>query len=290
MSEQESQVEPTAEGQAEATESQVDEATVLGNISELLGNQQEEEQQPIQPEAEVQPEVEPEKPQELTIDEAMVNEHPELKMYLGKPLKDLGKAYSNIVKAFTKNQMRLKEIEKEQAKKIPKASEFPDSVEKPDDFEKALAEYTERIRKEAIQEYRPEPQIDWVAEVGRVLPQGVEVKDVINGFTKFNASRFYDEMGNLRPEPQQFYDQHPEILLNEIKSYYELSSNANKNKNVIQKESNDKAYKTITNSLKKAQENVGDLRGAQFNAVERTTQNKPEDEILAKIYKIAQGQ
>jgi len=97
-------------------------------------------------------------------------------------------------------------------------------------------------------------------------------------------------MGNLRPEPQQFYDKHPEILLNEIQSFYELSSNANKNKNVIQKESNDKAYKTITNSLKKAQENKDDLRGAQFNAVERTTQEKPEDEILAKIYKIAQGQ
>ena len=300
MSEQESQVDATAEGQAEATESQVDDTTILGNISNLLGNQQEpkeEVQEEPKKEEETQAETQVEAPIEPpvpVIDDTMINEYPALKMYKGKPLKDLGKAYQNIVKAFTENQMRLKQIEKEKAKRsIPEPSEVPDPVEKPQEFKKYLQDFAESIKKQAVEEYvsQPrEPQTDWVAEARKVVPEGVDFDAFRNDFMMFNAERFYNELGEVRPEVETFYNANPQILISEMKKHYQLTSNAHKTKDTIAKESKDTAYKTITNSLKKAQENKEDLQGTQFNAVKRTEQNTEEDEILAKILKIAEGQ
>lgn len=295
---EESQELETTESQAEAAEGQVEDSAIE-QIGQLLNNEQSEEpvveaeETKVETQAETQEEAQVETPVPI-IDDTMINEYPALKMYKGKPLKDLGKAYQNIVKAFTENQMRLKQIEKERAKKsIPEPSEVPDPVEKPEEFKKYLQELVDSKKKEAIEEYlsqAKEPQVDWVAEARKIVPEGVDFDAFRNDFMMFNAERFYNELGEVRPEVESFYNANPQILISEMKKHYELTSKANKSKTTIEKESKDTAYKTITNSLKKAKENKEDLQGAQFNAVERSDQSTAEDEILAKIYKIAQGQ
>jgi len=305
----ESQESKTTESQAEATDGQVDEsAEVVGRIGQLLETQesQEETQEtqeltkepkkeetPVETQAETQVETPVEIPVSV-IDDTMINEYPALKMYKGKPLKDLGKAYQNIVKAYTENQMRLKQIEKENAKRsIPEPSEVPDPIEKPEEFKKYLQEFAETTKKQAIEEYlsQPrEPQVDWVAEARKVVPEGVDFDAFRNDFMMFNAERFYNELGEVRPEVESFYNSNPQILISEMKKHYNLTSNAQKTKDTIQKEGKDTAYKTITNSLKKAQENKDDLQGAQFNATERGSVMTEEDQILANIFKIAEGQ
>lgn len=290
---EQSQVEQTAESQAEATESQVENTTdVVEQVGQLLTTEtQDESQEEIQDKTqETKEEVAPVQV-EPVIDDTMINEYPALKMYKGKPLKDLGKAYQNIVKAFTENQMRLKQIEKERAKRsIPEPTEVPDPVENPDEFKKYMETYAASIKQQAIDEYlsQAKVQTDWVAEARKIVPDGVDFNKFIQEFMMFNAERFYNELGEVRPEVENFYNANPQVLISEMKKYYELTSQANKNKSVIEKEGKDTAYKTITNSLKKAQENKDDQL-AQFNAVERSTQVTPEDEILANIYKIAQG-
>lgn len=290
---EQSQVEQTAESQAEATESQVENTTdVVEQVGQLLTTEtQDESQEEIQDKTqETKEEVAPVQV-EPVIDDTMINEYPALKMYKGKPLKDLGKAYQNIVKAFTENQMRLKQIEKERAKRsIPEPTEVPDPVENPDEFRKYMETYAASIKQQAIDEYlsQAKVQTDWVAEARKIVPDGVDFNKFNQEFIMFNAERFYNELGEVRPEVENFYNANPQVLISEMKKYYELTSQANKNKSVIEKEGKDTAYKTITNSLKKAQENKDDQL-AQFNAVERSTQVTPEDEILANIYKIAQG-
>lgn len=290
---EQSQVEQTAESQAEATESQVENTTdVVEQVGQLLTTEtQDESQEEIQDKTqETKEEVAPVQV-EPVIDDTMINEYPALKMYKGKPLKDLGKAYQNIVKAFTENQMRLKQIEKERAKRsIPEPTEVPDPVENPDEFRKYMETYAASIKQQAIDEYlsQAKVQTDWVAEARKIVPDGVDFNKFNQEFMMFNAERFYNELGEVRPEVENFYNANPQVLISEMKKYYELTSQANKNKSVIEKEGKDTAYKTITNSLKKAQENKDDQL-AQFNAVERSTQVTPEDEILANIYKIAQG-
>lgn len=290
---EQSQVEQTAESQAEATESQVENTTdVVEQVGQLLTTEtQDESQEEIQDKTqETKEEVAPVQV-EPVIDDTMINEYPALKMYKGKPLKDLGKAYQNIVKAFTENQMRLKQIEKERAKRsIPEPTEVPDPVENPDEFKKYMETYAASIKQQAIDEYlsQAKVQTDWVAEARKIVPDGVDFNKFNQEFMMFNAERFYNELGEVRPEVENFYNANPQVLISEMKKYYELTSQANKNKSVIEKEGKDTAYKTITNSLKKARENKDDQL-AQFNAVERSTQVTPEDEILANIYKIAQG-
>lgn len=290
---EQSQVEQTAESQAEATESQVENTTdVVEQVGQLLTTEtQDESQEEIQDKTqETKEEVAPVQV-EPVIDDTMINEYPALKMYKGKPLKDLGKAYQNIVKAFTENQMRLKQIEKERAKRsIPEPTEVPDPVENPDEFKKYMETYAASIKQQAIDEYlsQAKVQTDWVAEARKIVPDGVDFNKFNQEFIMFNAERFYNELGEVRPEVENFYNANPQVLISEMKKYYELTSQANKNKSVIEKEGKDTAYKTITNSLKKARENKDDQL-AQFNAVERSTQVTPEDEILANIYKIAQG-
>jgi hypothetical protein len=301
MQEESQELETTesqADGQPEAAEGQVEDSAIE-QIGQLLGNPQEASEQSLEkeePAVSEEPKTEElaKEPVESVIDDTMINEYPALKMYKGKPLKDLGKAYQNIVKAFTENQMRLKQIEKEKAKRsIPEPSEVPDPVEKPQEFKKYLQDFADSMKKQGVEEYisQPrEPQVDWVLEARKVVPEGVDFDSFRNDFMMFNAERFYNELGEVRPEVETFYNANPQILISEMKKHYELTSKANKSKTTIEKESKDTAYKTIKTSLKKAQENKEDLSGAQFNATNRTEQVSQEDEILANIYKIAQGQ
>ena len=85
------------------------------------------------------------------IDDEMIQQFPTLKMYRGKSLLDIPKAYHNLTLAYAEDHRRLKQIEKEQAKKLPDISTIPDPVEKPEEHRKWLEDYTERVRKEALE-------------------------------------------------------------------------------------------------------------------------------------------
>ena len=281
------QVEETVENQAEAVQDQVAETVdakeELGKLLHPVQEQIEESQEVIQ---ETKEEVQTK--EVGIIDDEMIQQFPTLKMYRGKSLLDIPKAYHNLTLAYAEDHRRLKQIEKEQAKKLPDISTIPDPVEKPEEHRKWLEDYTERVRKEALESV-PQPQVNWVAKVQEVLPKDVDVQKVIDSWDKFNAERLYDEMGNLRPEIQTFYNSHPQILINEIRGHYALSSQAEKNSMTIQQEANNKAYKTVTNSLKKANETKEDLVKANFNQVNRSNEGTPEEDLLALIYKKAQG-
>jgi hypothetical protein len=285
------QAESTVDNQAEAVENQVEEAPVIEQIGELLKGNQSTEPEPIQEEVTEQQE-EPKEVKEVQpefiIDDAMIQQYPTLKMYRGKKvIEDLPKAYHNIVLAYAEDHKRLKQIEKEQAKqKLPEPSQIPDPVEKPDEFKKWLADYTDRVRLESAP---PPPEIDWVARAKAVLPKEADFEKVRDNFMNFNAERFFNELGELRPEVASFYEKNPNILINEMKSHYQLASQAEKNAMTIQSEAKNTAYNTIKTSLKKANENKEDLSQAQFNQVSRTSVSTPEDDLLALIYKKAQG-
>lgn len=282
------QVEETVENQAEAVQDQVAETV---DAKEELGKLLHPEvQEPIQESQEVIQEVKEEvQTKEVgIIDDEMIQQFPTLKMYRGKSLLDIPKAYHNLTLAYAEDHRRLKQIEKEQAKKLPDISTIPDPVEKPEEHRKWLEDYTEKVRKEALSEV-PQPQVNWVAKVQEVLPKDADVQKVIDSWDKYNAERLYDEMGNLRPEIQSFYNSHPQILINEIRGHYALSSQAEKNSMTIQQEANNKAYKTVTNSIKKSNENRDELVKANFNQVNRTNVGTPEEDLLALIYKKAQG-
>ena len=286
------QVNTTVNDQAPAVEDQVVDTPVIEQVSQLLQPETTEPKEQPKEGTPEEPEATPEIKEEAKIgiiDDAMIQQFPTLKMYRGKSLLDLPKAYHNITLAYAENQKRLKQIEKEQAKiRLPNPKEIPDNVDKKEDFDKWLVDYTERIRQETLAEV-PKPEINWISKVQEVLPKDVDAQKVIDEWDKFNSARLYDKMGNIRPEISAFYNSNPEILLDEIGKFYNLSSQAQKNSMTVEKEANNKAYKTITDSIKKANENKEDLKGAQFNAAKRTEMSTPEDDILALIYQKAMG-
>lgn len=284
----EGQVESTSEGQAEASEGQVEETPIVEQVGELL--RQDNQNVETKETPEVNPEVKQEEPQQEVgiIDDAMIQQFPNLKMWRGKSIKDeLPKALYNITKKFTETSMELSKLKDEKAKQsLPKPSDVPDPVEKPEEFKQWLADYTEGIRKSA----QPQPQPrDIVSDVTKALPQDADVNKVIDEWSKFNSERLFDETGQLRPELQSFYDKNPHILISEIKSFYQLSSKAQKNTMTIQTEAKNQAYKTVTESIKKSNENKENLSQAQFNQIPRTDQMTQEDVMLANIYNIAKG-
>ena len=57
---------------------------------------------------------------------------------------------------------------------------------------------------------KQEPQIDLASELRSRLPQGTDVKAVMDGWVNKNARRLFDEMGSLRPEMQSLYLKNPE--------------------------------------------------------------------------------
>lgn len=284
----EGQVESTTDGQAEAPESQVEETPIVEQVGQLLRQDNQTEEPKETPE--VNPEERQEEPQQEAgiIDDAMIQQFPNLKMWRGKSIKDeLPKALYNITKKFTETSMELGKLKDEKAKQsLPKPSDVPDPVEKPEEFKQWLADYTEGIRKQS----QPQPQPrDIVSDVAKALPQDTDVNKVVDEWSKFYSERLFNEFGNLRPEIQSFYDKNPHILVNEIKSFYELSSKAQKNAMTIQTEAKNQAYKTVTNSIKKSNENKENLSQAQFNQVPRSDQMTAEDRMLANIFEIAKG-
>lgn len=301
----ESQVEQTAESQVSDTaESQVESTSVIDQIGQLLSTPQTEEpeegetsdesentEEPKDSE-ESKDSQEPEKGKEQSepvVDDSIIEQFPYLRSYYGKPLKQVAVAYGHLVRELTKAKMELSELKK--SKTEVKLDEVPDPIEDPEGFKKWYAAEQQRIREEALQEAKlqAQPQVDWVGEVKKYLPPEADVNKVLNSFRNFNALRFYNEYGQIRPEIERFYNEHPEVLIEEIRNHYLLASQAEKNKMAIQNESNKKAYETVTKSLKKAKEHKEDLRSAQVNIVGRSQEMTPEEELLNSMFQKLKG-
>lgn len=282
------QVEETVGSQVDETaNNQVSETPVIEQVGQLLnGNQTTE----VEETEQVTPETQVAEPKEVgIINDEMIQQFPTLKMYRGKPLLDLPKAYHNITLAYAENQRKLKQLEKEQAKqKLPDLSKVPDPINEPEKFQSWLVEDRERIRQEALSEV-PKPEVNWVSKVQEVLPKEADVDKVLDNFFTFNSERFYNEFGEFNKEVQDFYEKRPQILIAEIQKFYNLSSQAEKNSMTVQNEARNTAYKTITNSIKKSNENKESITKGQINTVQRSVQSTPEDDILASIFNIAQG-
>jgi hypothetical protein len=276
--------EPTNEGQVETTpEGQVEETPVVEQtLQEQVGQLLKPTQEELETE-EVQPQTQQSTQEEL-IDDTLIEQYPALKMYRGQKFKDaLPKAYSEIVKKFTKTNMELKELQKKQLQSsIPNPSDFPDPVEKPEEFKQAIADFREKVRQEALNEPRQE-QPNMLNEVAKHLPEGADVNDAIAGWEKDNAFRLYDDTGLIREDQKNFYNQNPHIFIREVVKYYSDNLKVNKTQAQIQSESKAQAAKNLQDAIRKANSNKENQPSAQVNATARENTLTAEEELLLKI-------
>ena len=286
-----------AETQEETQEEAVSEAEVKEQVKGLLEQEPETEvAQETQETQETQEEVQEEtqtKTQEtqepLVVDDELVEKYPQLRMYLGKPIKNLADAYANLVGKMHGVIKENNELKGKLSKtSLDELGAPPDMVENPDKFKEWLDKRDKMIREQAISEQSNQPeQIDYLAVVQKNLPEGVDSKRVADAWSKFNSARLFDEVGQLRPEIQKLYSEHPQIMVDEILNFYNLSSKANQNDFTIKSEAKKEAYKQTKENFKQAQKTKKE--SSQINSVQRTSEATPEDEILTKIYQLAQS-
>lgn len=274
------------------------EKTLIEQVGQLLrpeDNSQQvvekEEVQPQEPEIKEGEPQEPEVPKEPEIiDDSVIEQYPVLKMYRGKPIKEVLKAYDSIVRKFTSTSQELAKLKQKQTT-IPKPEEVPDAVEKPEDFKKWIEEYTEQVREDERTKIlnQPEPP-DLQVEISKHLPKEANVQEVIDNWVKFNSARIFNEFGERRKETTDFYNQNPDVLVNDIVSFYNLLSHAQKNELQVKTEGKKLAYENVKGAIRNANQNKENAPGANFNPIARTTSYTPEEELLGKILtKLPQG-
>lgn len=266
------QVDSPVEGQEEQTQVNVQE-----QVKALLADEPE----PVAEPEKTEPEIEPEKVEPVVTDE-MIDKYPSLKMFRGKKLEDLTPIYDKLVRKY-QNEIRLrKELEgKLEKTSLNELGEPPDPIENRAEFDKWLKKRDELIRSQVKQ---PEPEVNYLAEVQKRLPN-VDVEKVANDWAKYNSRRLFDETGTLRPEIQALYQRDPELMIEEITNFYELSSKASKNEVTIEQEAKKQAYQKTKDNFKEARKTKKE--SSEVHSVSRTTELTPEDELLQKIYNSA---
>ena len=280
------QVETQEETQVET----LTEAEQKAQVQALLETQPEETQETVQSsneqieQTETQ-ETKEEATQEPTINDELVEQFPQLKMYRGKLIKDLAPAYANLVGKLHEVIKLNNELKgKLEKTSLDELGEPPDPIEHRKDFDEWL-EKRDKLIKSQIPESKPEP-INHLAIVQTKLPEGIDAQKVADGWAKFNSVRLFNETGNLRPELQKLYQEHPEIMIDEILNFYHLSSKANQNEFAITKQAKEQAYQQTKENFRQAQKTKKETSEAR--AIKRTVESTPEDEILTTIYKLAQ--
>lgn len=253
------------------------------NVQEQVKALLADEPEPVAEPEKTEPEIEPEKVEPVVTDE-MIDKYPSLKMFRGKKLEDLTPIYDKLVRKY-QNEIRLR---KELEGKLEKTS-LNELGEPPDYFEEGgkakfdawLKKRDELIRSQVKQ---PEPEVNYLAEVQKRLPN-VDVEKVANDWAKYNSRRLFDETGTLRPEIQALYQRDPELMIEEITNFYELSSKASKNEVTIEQEAKKQAYQKTKDNFKEARKTKKE--SSEVHSVSRTTELTPEDELLQKIYNSA---
>lgn len=272
------------------------EQTLVEQVGQLLRPEEvkEEPKEVVQPQEPEVIEGEPEVPQEPkepdVIDDSVIEQYPVLKMYRGKPIKEVLKAYDSIVRKFTSTSQELAKLKQKQTT-IPKPEEVPDAVENPEDFKKWIKEYTEQVREDERTRVlnQPEPP-NLEVEIAKYLPKDADVQKVVDGWVRHNSEMIFNEFGDRRPEVTAFYNQNPEILISQIVKFYNLSSQAQKNELQVKTEGKKLAYENVKGAIRNANANKENIPNSTVNAIKRTDSFTPEEELLGKILtKLPQG-
>lgn len=233
------------------------------------------------PEEPKQEETQPEIPEvkEAVFTDEMIDKYPALKMFRGKTIQEIAPAYQKIVSKYQNEIRRNKELEgKLEKTSLTELGEPPDPIENRAEFDKWLKKRDEVVKSQVKPE---QPATNPLMEVQARLP-GVDVNKVADEWAKFNADMLFDETGNLRPEIESLYKRNPDLMVEGIVKHYNLYMKANQNQTEIEKKAKEEAYKKTKENFKMANKTKSD--SSQFNAVSRTSEVTPEDEILAKIY------
>lgn len=285
MPEEKQVEEPKGEPQKEPQGEPLTEAEQAEQVKQLLNDEPEGEPEK---EPEGEPEElsdkpgEPEREPEVVTDE-LIEKFPTLKMYRGKPLKDVMGGYDGIVRQYNAILNEKKELEKKLKKdSLSELGEAPDRIEDPEGFNKWLKKRDDLIRQQALESQVKQPQTNYLTEVQKRLPEGTDVNKVIEGWSKFNSDILYDEFGNLRQEVSYLYSQNPNLLVSEILKYYNLVSKAEQNDTLIQKKVKQETYERTKQSIKDAQRTIKESKDVK--ATPRTEALTEEDELLSQIY------
>lgn len=275
------QVESAVEETKQEETLEVSEAELKRQVKSLLGEETQEKTQEETQKEETQEETKV--PEPIVTDE-LIEQFPTLKMYRGKPVSQLAPIYDKLVRKLTSEIQKRKELEgKLEKTSLDGIGEPPDPIENRAEFDKWLKKRDELVKSQVKQ---PEPEVDYLIEVQKRLPN-VDAREVVNDWAKHNSRRLFDETGNLRPEVQALYQRDPELMIEEITNFYELSSKANKNEDTIEQESKKQAYLKTKENFKEARK--AKKESSEVHAVSRTTELTPEDELLQKIYNSVQS-
>lgn len=283
--ENQDQVDPAVEETKQEETVEISEAEQKGQVRALLGEETKEESEEVQEEP--QTETEEIQSQEPVISDEMIEQFPQLKMYRGKPLKDLGKAYANLVGKLHQTIKENNELKgKLEKSSLTELGDPPDPIENREAFDKWLQKRDELIKSQ-IPKSEPQPTIDPLMEAKKRLPEGTDVQKLADAWAKFNARMLFDETGNLKQEIKSLYEKEPELMIDSIVNFHSLLSKTEQNELAIETKAKQEAYNKTKDAFKKARKTQSE--SSQVNVVSRTNETTPEDEILSKIYQAAQS-
>jgi len=235
---------------------------------------------------------------ELLITTDDIKDFPELKPYLGKPLKDIRKFYKALRSDYREKAeelAKLKNNNEKQAEENKKTLDkvfdsMPDSIDDPEGFKdwikEAFAVAKQEARDEALKEVSPkllslqesesERQAEIIIEaIKSKLPEGVTYEQALTDFMSEEPSK----------KILDFYDDNPEIFVKHIiesQQLKSLQSKSQKTESEIEKQARLKAADKIKQGIR--QGNRVENEKGKFNAVSRIDENlTPEDNILLQI-------
>lgn len=287
---EETQAEETQEDTQVEEQVELSDEQVVEQVSQLTDS--EESNKESGEELEVQAEEQTEETEEQTevqaeipmIDEEMIKEFPVLRSYIGKPVTDLAPTYSRIVSQFTQNSQELSELKRQMAESsLQKTDDIPDMVEKPEEFKKWLAD-RDKTNQDIGAGQTQEPQIDFMGELAKRLPQGTDVQGTVNKWMNKNARRLFDGTGEWRPEMESYYSKDPEALYQEVSEFLANDEKANLDEADVRKAGHKKLQKDFKNARKSKKE----MPGAQVQTISKDVKLTTEEEMLIEIQELVQ--
>lgn len=277
----ESPVEETKEDETVelSEDEQVEQVRNLLNPDSTETKEAEDSEAETETQEETQEEVKPD-----IISDEIIEQFPTLKMYRGKPIKELAPSYDKLVRKLHETIQKNKELEGKLSKtSLNELGEPPDPIENRAEFDKWLEKRDELIKSQVKVE--PEPVINPLAEVKKRLPDA-DVEKIADEWAKFNSRRLFDATGNLKPEIKKMYQEDPDLMVDELISFYNLLSKAEQNELQIEKKAKEETFKQTKEAFKKARQTKKE--SSQVQTVQRNVTTTPEDQMLMNILKYAE--
>lgn len=281
----ESPVEETKEEETVelSEDEQVEQVRNLLNPDSTETKEAEESEAETETQEETQEEVKPE-----IISDKIIEQFPTLKMYRGKPIKELAPSYDKLVRKLHETIQKNKELEGKLSKtSLNELGEPPDPIENPAEFKAWMDRRDKLLKAQILAEVKqePEPVINPLAEVKKRLPDA-DVEKIVDEWGKFNSRRLFDATGNLKPEIKKMYQEDPDLMVDELISFYNLLSKAEQNELQIEKRAKEETFKQTKEAFKKARQTKKE--SSQVQTVQRNVTTTPEDQMLMNILKYAE--